>query len=588
MITRAFAALWAHKLSSGLTILGVAVCVFTLATTDGMLGWMYASRAPDWARFHGKLLIQQALAGYPPFNSLLPESLANAILQQSDVMELSTPILLAVLEPPDNPMDRARLVGVGIRPGKERAYVTDASVVRGKLELDSDDAVVLGSEAASFYGTRMPGETLTLRRNTWRVVGILAPTLSKNVDRAILMPLASAQSEFGAAGFVSAVLVSTRDPSRAAARLAVAFPALDIVSEEDVQGYLDKEVEFPARYLGTLTLVAFIVAAILIAAIMLLAIRERAREIATVQAIGAERRVILAHTLTEALTLSIGGGIIGIAVAFPATYALGWPWILPPDEMLRLAGLVLIAGILAGIYPAYQAARAYPEALRVEELRARLQQVSADKQTLGQAYRQLVVGREEERKRIARDLHDQVVQNLLGLKFHLADQVAGQSPLQGEINTTIETIRHLCADLRPPALDHLGLAAALRSYAQDFQARTNLAVELQLDDTAHLSEEIALALFRVMQEALTNAWRHARAQRVRVTLKSSRDAVELSVHDDGSGFQVPEHIGALVEQGHFGLMSMRERVELVGGTLQLDSQPGRGTCVEARVPIVDK
>jgi len=87
---------------------------------------------------------------------------------------------------------------------------------------------------------------------------------------------------------------------------------------------------------------------------------------------------------------------------------------------------------------------------------------------------------------------------------------------------------------------------------------------------------------------LTNAWRHARAQRVRVTLKSSRDAVELSVHDDGSGFQVPEHIGALVEQGHFGLMSMRERVELVGGTLQLDSQPGRGTCVEARVPIVDK
>jgi signal transduction histidine kinase len=216
-----------------------------------------------------------------------------------------------------------------------------------------------------------------------------------------------------------------------------------------------------------------------------------------------------------------------------------------------------------------------------------LHQVTADKQTLGQAYRQLVLGREEERKRIARELHDQVIQNLLGLKFHLADHVVGSSPLQDEINTTIETIRHLCADLRPPALDHLGLAAALRSYVQDVQARTNLVVELHLDE-ATLAEDTALALFRVAQEALTNAWRHAHARGVRVTLQTSRDAVELSVEDDGCGFVVPERLGALVEQGHFGLMSMRERVELVGGTLRIESQPGGGTRVHARVPLADR
>jgi len=286
---------------------------------------------------------------------------------------------------------------------------------------------------------------------------------------------------------VSAVLASASDPSRAAARLAADYPSLDVISQQGIQGFLTKEIEFPTRYLGTLAWVALFVAAILVAAVMLLAIRERAREIAAVQAIGAERRGILAHTLTEALSLSIGGGIIGLAVALPTAYALGWPWIFSLGEALRLAGLVLAVGIVASIYPAYQATRAYPEVLRVEELRARLQQVSADKQTLGQAYHHLVIGREEERKRIARELHDQVIQGLLGLKFHLADQVGGPSPLQGEINTTIETIRNLCADLRPPALDHLGLTAALRSYAQDFQARTDLAVELQLDDEARLS-----------------------------------------------------------------------------------------------------
>jgi len=585
MITRAFAALWAHKLRSALTMLGIAVCVFTPVTTDGMLGSIYVSRAMDLLRFRDKLLVQQPLAGYLPFNSLISEPVSDAILSRPDLLtDVSTSLLIIVLEPPDNPMDRASIIGVGLHSNKARVYVGDAQVESGHLMLDSEDAIILGSDAARFYNIHSVNQSLVLHRRSWRVVGILAPTGSHNVDRVILFPLSAAQTAFGALGFVSAILVSPRNPQQAALSLSADYPMLEILSQQDIQQVLAKEVEFPARYLGSLTWISFFVAVILIAAVMLLAIRERAGEIAAVQAVGSTHSAILIHTLTESLILSTGGGILGMAVAFPYAHALNWSFIITPEETLRLLVLVLVAGILAGIYPAFQAVRTFPEALRVEELRTRLQQVSDDRQTLGQAYRQLVIGGEAERKRIARDLHDQVIQNLLGLKFHLADQGAGQSPLQGEINATIETIRHLCADLRPPALDHLGLAAALRSYAQDFQARTNLAVELQLDDTAHLSEEIALALFRVMQEALTNAWRHARAQRVRVTLQSSRDAVELSVHDDGCGFQVPERIGALVEQGHFGLMSMRERVELVGGTLRLDSQPGRGTRVEARVP----
>ena len=147
-------------------------------------------------------------------------------------------------------------------------------------------------------------------------------------------------------------------------------------------------------------------------------------------------------------------------------------------------------------------------------------------------------------------------------------------------------MRDLCTDLRPPALGRVGLAATLRSYVDDFSARTGLPIELHVDGgERRLPPEIELALFRVAQEALTNAWKHAQAPRVKMDLSFGKEMIRLTVGDRGRGFVVPERVGVLVEAGHFGLMGMHERLELVGGTLRVTSEPGQGTIVAAQVPL---
>jgi signal transduction histidine kinase len=593
VIGLAWQGLWERKVRTALTLVGVAVCVLALATVDGMLGHMHAERVQDVARFTGRVLLQPPGAGYPPFRSMLREESVATVLDRPEVVaDESTPLLLLVLEPADNPMDVAGVIGLGLQPGRERAWLGDTQVASGQATLAGagDDAVILGSQAARFYGVSAAGETVTLAGRSWRVVGTLKETDMTNVDNLVIMPLASAQATFGAEGWLSAVqLTAQAGQADALARsLADAYPALQVHTQEDVRRALDREMELPARFLGTVSWAAFVITALIVVNVMSVAVRERAQEVEPIRATGGRRSVILGYTLAESLILSLGGGALGALTAVPAAYIFDWTWILAWGEALRVAGLVLAAGILAGIYPAYRAARAYPQALRYDELRRQVEEVGAEKRAIDQAYRQLMRGREEERERLARDLHDQAIQGLVGLKFSLAEKAPDvQTELQPQINEVIETLRELCADLRPPALDRLGLAAALRSYTGDFSVRTGLPVELRVEGSERrLPPEIELSLFRVAQEALSNAWKHAQSPQVEVTLRFDEEAVELSVSDRGRGFEVPERLAALAEAGHFGLVGMHERMELVGGALRLVSAPGQGTTAAAWAPLL--
>jgi signal transduction histidine kinase len=216
-----------------------------------------------------------------------------------------------------------------------------------------------------------------------------------------------------------------------------------------------------------------------------------------------------------------------------------------------------------------------------------MERVSAEKRAMDQAYRHLVRGREEERERMARELHDQAIQSLVGLKFQLAEHSPeGQVELQNQVNSIIGSLRDLCADLRPPALGLLGLAASLRSHANDFAERTGQPVVFRLNgEERRLAPEVELSLFRVAQEALTNAWKHAQAPNIEMELGFDHAAVRLSVSDRGRGFPVPSRLEALTEGGHFGMVGMQERLQLVGGSLQIISRIGEGTTVTATVPI---
>ena len=205
--------------------------------------------------------------------------------------------------------------------------------------------------------------------------------------------------------------------------------------------------------------------------------------------------------------------------------------------------------------------------------------------------RRLVEVEEAERRRIARELHDRVGQNLSALNINLdlaLGATTGASPLRRRIedsvslvDATLQSIESVMAELRPPLLDEYGLGAALGWYAEEFSRRTGIAVVLRdgKDAAANLRREAAVALFRIAQEALNNVAKHAGAKQVRVELACEAEEIVLRVADDGAGFDP----AAAARGKRWGMKTMRERAEAAGGRLEVDSAPGEGTIVRASV-----
>ncbi len=209
---------------------------------------------------------------------------------------------------------------------------------------------------------------------------------------------------------------------------------------------------------------------------------------------------------------------------------------------------------------------------------------------------QVTVAREEERKRIAQELHDGTVQMLIAIsrrlealaspRRQLPEHVARSlGELQKMTGQVISDTRLFIQGLRPPALDHLGLVPAITGLVDSLKER-GAEVEFEVRGEARrLTPYEELALFRIAQEALNNAWRHSDASRVRVQLVFGADKVRLNVQDNGSGFEVPEQVEDLVAKGRLGLIGMRERARALGGVVQVQSAPGKGTTVVVDVPM---
>lgn len=197
--------------------------------------------------------------------------------------------------------------------------------------------------------------------------------------------------------------------------------------------------------------------------------------------------------------------------------------------------------------------------------------------------------REDERRRLAREVHDELGQNLTALRMGLS--VLGQrvepsllqhdlNRLKGVADTAITTVRGIVTALRPPAMD-LGIAEALRWLASEFEAHSMIECELMLEaDSVKLSDETATALFRIVQESLTNVTKHAAAQRVSIHMRPVGDYLVVEVCDDGKGFDVHAR-----GKGGFGLLGMKERVLSLGGVLSINSTIGEGTVVSIQVPV---
>ena len=206
-----------------------------------------------------------------------------------------------------------------------------------------------------------------------------------------------------------------------------------------------------------------------------------------------------------------------------------------------------------------------------------------------QLSRMMVTAAENERKSLSRELHDEFLQRAVALKIRvklLADETDEEereragAQIAEEIHDTIRGMKRMIRGLLPPALDHQRLSSALGAVFRDIRDVYGFTVHASLERVGGQLDAVALlALYRIVQEAVTNAAQHAGVKEASVTLRKEADMVVAEIRDEGCGFE-PDH--------HVGLTSMRERASMVGGRLTIDTSPGRGTTVRATLPIVDR
>lgn len=262
-----------------------------------------------------------------------------------------------------------------------------------------------------------------------------------------------------------------------------------------------------------------------------------------------------------------GGGVVGVMnLILPGRRGLS------PRELATLSAIGDQIGLAA------ERARLYEEVREKEALRGKLLE-------------KIIGAQEDERRRIARELHDQAGQALtaLILNLEMAEQASVPvgtqrlAKLRGIAEETLAELRRMIYDLRPTILDDLGLAAAIRWYVKENVEREGLAVAMTItgaDD--RLPHHIETAVFRIVQEALTNVLKHAQAQHATVDVAVTPAQVRVVITDDGRGFDLAQVTTR--REGGMGLLGMRERAELLGGTLRMESRNGAGTRVEAVIP----
>jgi signal transduction histidine kinase len=210
--------------------------------------------------------------------------------------------------------------------------------------------------------------------------------------------------------------------------------------------------------------------------------------------------------------------------------------------------------------------------------------------------RQITRAQEDERKRVARELHDDTIQSLIVLsrRIEAVATSGGQLPeaavqrmrkLQELTDDVMQSVRRFSQDLRPSILDDLGLVPALEGLTADLTQRDGVQAKLQvLGVKRRLLPEGELTLFRIAQEAFNNVKRHAQATNVLTTIEFTEGAVQMTIQDDGRGFRSPTHTADLAASGKLGLIGMYERARLLGGTLTVQSEPGQGTRVIVNIP----
>ncbi len=231
-----------------------------------------------------------------------------------------------------------------------------------------------------------------------------------------------------------------------------------------------------------------------------------------------------------------------------------------------------------------------------EQLAEQVEALNKTNLALREAQRRLLSEREQERKYLSRELHDQVIQDLLSVNYELEGIESEHSvslalsndlsEVRQGIRELVDNLRQICGNLRPPTIDSLGLSAALQSLSRDWSGRTGIKVQLDIDpNLGRFPEVIEVSIYRIIQEGLNNVWRHAQASNVEISLRhSSPRMLKFSLRDDGKGLAEDFDLNDLVNEGHYGLIGISERVSLLGGRFRLQRQLEGGSLLLVEIP----
>jgi signal transduction histidine kinase len=308
--------------------------------------------------------------------------------------------------------------------------------------------------------------------------------------------------------------------------------------------------------------------------------------VAALIGVAAERRLHVPGSVVSILGVAL---LVSLSVNLVLVYVA----LRPLSDLEAAAARVSAGDVEARVAPSILADR---DMARVgTTLNALLDRLTEDQVRVRRLAAQVISAQDEERARMARELHDSTAQILTAVMLQLgaAAHESTSDPLSARIATlrelaaeALEEVRSMSHTMHPRVLDDLGLAAALEWLARQTRAQEPLDVRVLADDPSPcIPPELASVLYRVAQEALRNAARHADARHVDVRLRCGNDVATLEVHDDGRGFDVRQ---AEARRPGMGLFSMRERVGLVNGRLDVSSAPGRGTRVVATVPLTNQ
>ena len=378
MIDVAFKNLWARKTRSILTILGVAICVMLYLFMAGTTAMVEGNVEEEIAQYAGKIYVKSpAVSGgtgveFPPASSVIDGKTAERILEETPGIdrERSIPILFNALSREAYPSG-PRTLAVSLPAGKEEVYIGKVEAATGSNRLTSDTAAeaILGKVAAESFEAEV-GETISIAGEEVPVRGILEESEIVAINLTVLLPLDYAQSLFRQPDSVSVVLLTAKAVGEVEAivdAVDTRFPKLETMSQKEMAKNMDDMLANMRIFLGGMNTAVILVAIVVILLVMFMVVSQRTREIGTLRAIGARKRTILALIVQESFILSLIGGVLAV----PLNYLMN---AIIYQEILVIArtipqGIIvaMIAGVIGGIYPAWQATRVSPlEALRYE------------------------------------------------------------------------------------------------------------------------------------------------------------------------------------------------------------------------------